>query len=58
MLLLKLVRELELSLWRHVRHLLLQRIESTGRRQMLSWRDHSHIDILLVCSLYLLLLLL
>jgi hypothetical protein len=58
MLLLKLVRELELSRWRHVRHLLLQRIESIGRRQMLGWRDHSHIDILLVCSLYLLLLLL
>lgn len=56
--LLKLIGELELRLRRHIRHLRLQGGESTGRREMLSRREHSHIDVLLVCSLYLLLLLL
>ena len=39
-------------------HLLLDWVVTTSISKVLSWWDHSHLDILLVCSLYLLLLLL
>jgi hypothetical protein len=58
MLLLKLVGELECRLRGNVRHLLLKGVKGVWRGQVLSWWDHPHIDILLMCSLYLLLLLL
>jgi hypothetical protein len=53
---LQLVRILKCGLRRPVLHLLLWRIP-TGS-EVLTGRDHAHIHVLLVCSLYLLLLLL
>ena len=59
MLLLKLVWELEgVHIWRQVWHLLLQWVEATDWDHALVWRNHAHVDILLVGSLNLLLLLL
>jgi hypothetical protein len=53
-----LIGELECALGRQILHLLgLDRVVSAGG-QMLGWRDHAHIDVLLVGSLDLLLLLL
>lgn len=55
--LLHLIGELEVVLG-DVLHLLLEGIVSAGSCEMLGWRNHAHIDVLLVGSLYLLLLLL
>lgn len=57
-LLLHLVRELEGTLVPHVAHGRLQWVESTARTKLLRGGDHAHVNILLVCSLQLLLLLL
>lgn len=57
-LLLHLIGELEAGLGSQVLHLLLERVISSTRSQLLRWWNHAHVDILLVGRLDLLLLLL